>query len=202
MHGFEQFISFLDLSAQNELWILGPDATVIQVLTTLSQPKVKRVPILTKRHQIKRFVTQSEMLDLILSHIDEFGPIVDCSIEDLGLGYYRPYDECVFFFSRNVILILPTISIILFRLGVFVDKAAFDAFFALIERHTPAIPVISDSGRVCGAVAVRDVRHVTGNHTARELAKPLSQFIEEQSLHSAEQRVRHLFFTILQDYHF
>lgn len=86
--------NILDFSGQNEMWVLGPDTTALQVLTTLSQPNVKRVPILTKQHKLKHFATQSEMLSLVASHIDDFGPIVDFTLKECKLGYYRPAAEC------------------------------------------------------------------------------------------------------------
>jgi hypothetical protein len=87
---------FSDYSGQNELWLLGDEATVLQILTTLSQPKVKRV-ILTRDHEMKRFVTQSEVLSLIGDRIAEFGPIVDCTLKECNLGYFRAANECELF---------------------------------------------------------------------------------------------------------
>lgn len=69
------------------------------------------------------------------------------------------------------------------------DKLTFDAFVALIERRSPSIPILDAKNKVCGAIAVRDVRRVTGHQTARELAKPLGEFIENQSMGSSDERV-------------
>jgi CBS domain-containing protein len=98
--------------------------------------------------------------------MNEFGAIVDCTLKECKIGFYRPAEE----------------------LGISVDKFAFDAFVALIERRSSAIPVIGSKSKVCGAIGVRDVRRVTGRQTARELAKTLTQFIEDQSLDASSER--------------
>ncbi len=93
--------SFIDFSGQNELWALDAEATLQQVMSTLSQPMVKRVPILDKKSKLKRFVTQSQVLTILNGRLDDFGPIVDCTVKQLGLGYYRPpseYDSLSFHF--------------------------------------------------------------------------------------------------------
>jgi len=66
-----------------------------------------------------------------------------------------------------------------------VDKNAFDAFLWLVEHRAPAVPVINSNDEVIGVVTTRDARRVTGHQTAREMAKPLSQFFSEQPVDAA-----------------
>ena len=65
------------------------------------------------------------------------------------------------------------------RLGIEKDRTAFDAFALLIERSVSAAPIIDENGVLLGAISGRDTRRVVGQHAAKELAKPIVNFLEE-----------------------
>jgi len=53
------------------------------------------------------------MLNFIHDHLDEFGPIVDCTLKQLGLGYYRPPSEFVSFSNESFLVILIDVDSLL-----------------------------------------------------------------------------------------
>eukprot|EP01126_Amoeba_proteus_P012416 TRINITY_DN1510_c0_g1_i5.p1 TRINITY_DN1510_c0_g1~~TRINITY_DN1510_c0_g1_i5.p1 ORF type:complete len:342 (+),score=40.21 TRINITY_DN1510_c0_g1_i5:62-1087(+) len=152
----------MNYSKLNECHCLPIDTSFKGVLHTLSQPGIHRVPLLSrgtiiseilgqkKARPLARFITQSDVVHFIATHIDLFGPYVEESVDTIGI--------------RQVLCVPTKISTI-------------DAFREILKNKVTALGIVDESGVLVGNLSVRDIRQVLCAHPGMELNSSLADFI-------------------------
>jgi len=151
----------MNYSKMNDCHFLSEKATFKDVLKTLSLPGVHRVPMMSrhgllnrksKRH-LSRFLTQSDVLRFVATHLDDFGAALDETI--LGsVGSYPAH--CVHHSTKTV-----------------------DAFREMLNKKITGIGVIDSNRNLIGHLSMRDIGYVVTHHPGAELALPLKDFLRE-----------------------
>jgi len=144
----------MNYSQTNEFHPIDHKATFKEVLETLTLPGVHRVPLLNKKSQFGSFVTQSEVLRFIATNLDEFGPLLDKTLMEAGIG--------TMFVKKT-----PQTS------------TAIEAFRTMIANKVSAVPIVDPNDHIVGVVSVRDIRTLVGQKYNTNLNQPLLKFIEE-----------------------
>lgn len=142
--------------------LLSESTTFKDVMKALCKPGVHRVPMMGKaklmqeilgqkeKRPLERFLTQSDLLHFVATHIDDFGSSVDKTIEG-NLG------------TRPVFCVQATVK-------------AIDAFRELVKHKVSALGVLDDDGILVGNISVRDIRHIVKHTPGAELNYPLDEF--------------------------
>jgi CBS domain-containing protein len=152
----------MNYSKMNDCHFLSERATFKDVLKTLSLPGVHRVPMTEKggilsqsksKRKLARFITQTDVIRFVSSHLDDFGTALDVSI--LGnLGTYPA--QCVPDSTKTI-----------------------DAFRDMASKKITALGVLDAEGKLSGNISIRDIGFVVTSHPGTELATTVKEFLEE-----------------------
>jgi len=133
------------------------EATFRNVLECLSKKGCHRVPIThkTEHGKLKRFVTQSQVVNFIATHIQEFGSALDPTLMQTGLG------------TTGVKVLRDNASTI-------------DALKFLQHNKISGFPIVNEKGSMVNAFSVRDLRYfASAKYADRALTMNICEFLEE-----------------------
>jgi CBS domain-containing protein len=168
-------------SGINQAAILGVQTRMMDVFAALIIPRVHRVPVMstsdereisrsgvhTKKHAVGKFVTQSQVLRFIATHLNEFGPILEKTVVAARVGVFKPK------FIKS-------------------SSTVYEGFKTLIREKVSGAPVIDDNYKVIGSLSTTDLRLVVFSNPNLNINKPLSEFfedIQEDQTYSKPRRV-------------
>jgi len=152
----------MNYSKMNDCHYLSEKATFKDVLKTLSLPGVHRVPMmgprrglispLSERH-LARFLTQTDVLRFVASHLDYFGYALDLPV----LGSVGTYPAPCLHESTETI----------------------SAFREILRKKITGIGVLDDDGKLVGELSIRDIGYIVTNTSYIELKSTLKEFMED-----------------------
>jgi len=152
----------MNYSKMNDCHYLSEKATFKDILKTLSLPGVRRVPMMgprqglfspmSKRH-LARFLTQTDILRFVATHLDCFGPALDHPV----LGSVGTYPApCVHESVKTI-----------------------EAFREMISKKVTGIGVLDDDGKLIGELNIRDIGYIVTVTPYVELNSTIKEFLEQ-----------------------
>jgi len=169
----------INCSGRNHAALLGQQTRLLDVFAALSIPGVHRVPIVTfpadskhghshgkaadgKHEQLSseelpstqavgKFITQTDVLRFVATHLEAFGTVLDKTIVAARVGVFKPK-------SINV------------------KSTAVEGFHYLIKSKVSGAAVVDDHFKVLGSLSTTDLRLVVVSNPMLNVNKPISEF--------------------------
>jgi CBS domain-containing protein len=147
----------INFSETNYCYPLKLDCTFRDILECMSRKGCHRVPIVdkTEHGKLRRFVTQSQVVQFIATHIQEFGSVLDTTLMNTKLG-------------SSGIKALSSVA------------TTADALKYLHTNKISGFPIVDEKGAVVNCFSVRDLRYFSSTKYAdRALTMNICDFLEE-----------------------
>jgi len=163
---------FMNFSKMNDCHYLSENATFKDVLKTLSQPGVRRVPMMGSKHglfnplskrPLERFLTQTDVLHFVAQNMHHFGSALEQSVIN-KVGTYPAL--CVHQSMKTV-----------------------EAFRLLISNKVTGMGVIDDDKNLIGELSIRDFGYVVTTKPGTELSSTVADFIAHLRESNVESKV-------------
>jgi len=147
----------VNFSECNYCYPLKTDATFRDVVECLSKRGCHRVPMTdhVEHGKLKRFITQSQVINFIATHLQEFGSVLDTTLMQTNLG------------TGGVKALRDNVTTI-------------DALKFLQQHKISGFPIVNEKGVMVNAFSVRDLRYfASAKYADRALTMNICDFLEE-----------------------
>jgi len=145
----------MNYSKTNEFFPLHHNTTFREVLDVLSTRGVHNVVTLSRHHNhLGRFITQSQIIQLIADNTEQFGEILEERVEKSGIG------------TNHVITLNQ-------------DDTTYSAFRTIIEKRISGVAITDQTGKLVGNLSIKDIRLVVDKCPNLELNTPISEFLKD-----------------------
>jgi CBS domain-containing protein len=140
-------------SGRNPYYPIDENTSLLTAIDLMLTYQCHRLPVVDKMGQLTSLISQSLLVNAILSNLGKFNQIKNRTVAELNIGI------------KTVI-------------GVNVNDRAIDAFKLLYDKKILGVAVVDNAGSLVGNISASDLKQIGDTHIIARLLVPSSKFIE------------------------